>query len=111
MVEPVSELVALRRQVTAVLGVRRHLDRHLLDHREAVALEPGQLLGVVREDADRAEPEFRKDLVPDAVVAGIGGKAELEIRIDGIETVLLELVRPELVEQPDNLNLPVTLFG
>src|SRR6266508_2804003 len=65
VVEPVPELRALGLQVVAVLVVRRDLDRHLLDDRQAEALDARDLLRVVREDSNRREPEIGEDLVAD----------------------------------------------
>src|SRR5207244_2320997 len=48
-----------------------------------------------------AEPEVGENLVSDAVVARIRRKAELEIRLHRVEARLLQLVRAQLVEQPD----------
>src|SRR5581483_3405705 len=101
VVEPVPELIPLRGQIAHVLLVRSDLDRHLLDHGEAEAVDAGELLRVVREDADRRQAEVGEDLVADPVVARIGGKAEAQVRVDRVEALLLQLVRRELVEQPD----------
>jgi hypothetical protein len=70
--QPVPELVPLRLEVAPVLGRRVCLDRNLLDDREAKALDSGQLLGVVREDADRRQAEVGEDLVADSVLARVG---------------------------------------
>src|SRR5437764_13708818 len=67
MVQPVAELVTFRGQIASVLRRRLGLDRHLLDHLQAVALDPGDLLRVVRQDPDRRETEVGEDLVADAV--------------------------------------------
>ena len=47
------------------------------------------------------QPEVDEDLRADPVVAKVGRKAELQVRVDGVEPVLLELVGAQLVEQPD----------
>src|SRR4029077_9336125 len=57
MVKRVSHPLRLRAQIRLVVGVWRVLDRDLRAHRQAVALESLDLLRVVREDADRAEPD------------------------------------------------------
>src|SRR5262245_24307716 len=101
MVELVSELLALRLQVAAVLGVRGDLDRHLLDHGESETLDAGHLLRIVREDADRREAEVGEDLAPDPVFAHVCREAELEVRLDRVESGLLQLVGLELVEKAD----------
>ena len=85
VVELVAELLALRLQVAAVLGVRRDLDRHLLDHGEPEALDPGHLLRVVREDANGRQAQVGEDLAADAVLAQVGREAELEVGLDGVE--------------------------
>ena len=77
------------------------LDRHLLDDREPEALDAGELLRVVRQDPDRRQAEVGEDLVADPVLARVGREAELEVRLDRVEPLLLELVRPQLVQQAD----------
>src|SRR5262249_7386994 len=52
----VAQLLTFGCEVALVLGRRLGLERHLLDNGEAVAVEPGELAGVVREDADRRQP-------------------------------------------------------
>src|SRR6185503_5730682 len=103
----VAQLVALRLEVPAVLVVRLDLDRLLRDGREPVAGDPGDLPRVVRQDADRGQPEVGEDLRADAVLARIGLEAELEVGLDRVEALLLQLVGAELVEQPD----PAALLG
>ena len=83
------------------MRVGRVLDRDLVGHAQAVALEADDLLRVVRQQADLAEPEVDEDLGADAVVAQVGRQAELQVRVDGVEALLLELVGAQLVEQAD----------
>ena len=47
------------------------------------------------------QPEVDEDLRADAVVAQVGGQAELEVRVDGVEPLLLQLVGAQLVQQAD----------
>src|SRR5262245_6037643 len=95
------KLVALCLEITAVLGRRLDLDRNLLDDGQAEALDPGQLLRIVGEDADRRQPEVGEDLVADPVLARVRRETELEVRLDGVEARLLQLVGLELVQEPD----------
>ena len=74
--------------------------RHLLDHREPEPVEAGQLARVVREDPDRRQTEVGQDLVADPPLARVGREAELEVRLDRVEAVLLELVRRSLLRRP-----------
>ena len=50
-------------------------------------------------------PRSAEDLVADPPLARVGRKAELEVRLDGVEPLLLQLVRLELVEQADAASL------
>src|SRR5260221_6584972 len=101
-----AQLLALRLQVAAVLGVRTDLDRHLLDYRQTESVKAHQLLRIVRENADRGQAEVGEDLIADAVVARVGGKPELEVRLDRVHPRLLQLVGAQLVEKAD----PATLL-
>src|SRR5262245_12394912 len=57
VMERVTHPVALGAQVGLVVRVGDGLDRHLVADREAVALQPQDLLRIVREDADAGEAE------------------------------------------------------
>ena len=107
VVERVAHAVALGPQVLLVVRVGRVHDRHLLGDRQAVALQPADLLRVVREDADAGEPEVDEDLRADAVVAQVDGQPELEVRVDRVVALVLQVVGAQLVQQPD----PAPLLG
>ena len=83
------------------------LDRDLGADRQPVALEPVDLLRVVGEDPDRAEAEIHEDLRADAEIAQVGGQPEALVGLDGVEALLLQPVRAQLVEQAD----PSSLLG
>src|SRR4029079_9285983 len=101
VVQDVSELIPLGGQIAPVLLVGSDLDRHLLDHLQPEAVDARELPRIVREDADRGQPEVGEDLVADAVLARILGQPELDVGLDGVHPLLLQLVRLELVEEPD----------
>ena len=101
VVEDVAEALPLGAQVILVVWVGHGLNRELVGDREAVALESVDLLRVVGQDPDARQPEIHEDLSADAVVAKVGWKAELQVRVHGVQPVLLELVSAQLVEQPD----------
>src|SRR5207247_8461000 len=91
VVETMAELGSLRRQVAPVLRVGGHLDRHLLDDPQAEALEPADLLRIVRQDSDRRQSQVGEDLVPDSPLARVLRETELEVRLHRVEPILLEL--------------------
>src|ERR671937_637781 len=99
-----SELPLLRREVLLVLRTRRHLERDALDHLEP-RIERDELVRVVREDPRFAHAEVEQDLDTDAVLALIRLEAELLVRLDGVEPLILERVRPELVHEADAATL------
>src|SRR4029453_12678891 len=101
VVQAVAELLALGGEVALVLGVRVDDDRELLRDCQTVALQAGQLLGVVRQDPNRAQAEVGEDLVADPPLSRIGRIAELEVRLDRVEPALLQLVRLQLRKQAD----------
>src|SRR5262245_3656582 len=103
--ERVPELLALRLEVLAVVGVRLDLDRLLRDGGETEPADAGDLPRVVREHADGREPEVGQDLRADPVLAGVRLEPELEVRLDRVETLLLELVGAQLVQQADPASL------
>ncbi len=101
----VAELLTFRGEVARVLGVGLDLERHLLDDGQSVAVEPRELARVVREDADRGQPEIGEDLVADPPFPRVGRKPEREVGLDGVEAVRLQLVRLQLVEKADSPSL------
>ena len=87
--QPVAELVAFGREIACVFRRRFGLDRHLLDNGETEAFDSGDLLRIVRQEPDRRQTEHGEDLVTDPVVTHVRLKAEFEVRLDRVETVLL----------------------
>src|SRR6185312_15420336 len=101
VVQAVTELSPLGGQIRPVLLAGDDLDRYLFDDRQTEAVDARQLLRVVGEDADRRQTEVGEDLVADPVVARIGREAELDVRLDRVETLFLQFVRTQLVEEAD----------
>src|SRR3712207_7797324 len=56
-----------RSEVVRVVRVRGVQDRDLLGHAQPIPLDAVDLLGVVRDDPDRAEPQVGEDLRTDPV--------------------------------------------
>jgi hypothetical protein len=97
----VAELVALGLHVAEVAQVGRGLDGdHLLDH-DALAGQGAGLVRVVAEQADAADPDPGQDLGGLPVVAAVHRQAEAAVGLHGVLALVLEHVRPELVDQPD----------
>ena len=104
-----AHLVALGGEVADAVGLVAGDDRHLVDDLEAVAMihESVGLLGVVRQEPDLAQAEVLEDLEADAVIPLVGPEAQGEVRLDGVHPLILEVVRPDLLDQAD----PTPLLG
>ena len=101
MVQGVAHPLGLRAQISLVVLVGGVFDRYLCRDRQPVALQAPDLLRVVREYPDRAEPEVDEDLRADPVVAQVHGEPEALVRFDGVKALLLQPVGAQLVQQAD----------
>ena len=72
-----------------------------LDDLETEPAQGGVLLGGVGHQAQATSPEIGENLRTGAVVAGIGFKPEVEVRLHGVFPFVLEFVGAQLVEQAD----------
>src|SRR5690606_38023237 len=99
--QQVAQLVCLRPQVALVVGVGRYLQRDPLGHLEPETGQGRDLTGVVGEQPQPADTQSDEDLSPHAVVPEVGQEAELLVRLDGVGTLVLKGVRPDLVQQTD----------
>ena len=96
-----AELLGFRLQISLVVPVPANPERDPLDHIDAEFAELIDLLGIVREQAHARYLQVVEDLGVDAVVALIGLVAHLEVRLDRVETAVLELVGGQLLDQAD----------
>src|SRR6185295_13505437 len=80
---------------------RLDLERDPLGDREAVSLEPRALVGVVRQQPHRPYTQIGEDLRADPVLSLIRREPELEVRLDRVSSVVLKLIRTQLVRQAD----------
>src|SRR5690606_15257556 len=95
------QLRPLRLQVQPVVRAGRDLERLATRDRQTVALKADDLARIVRQQTDRAEPEIEQDLRADAVVTQVRLEPERLVCLDRVLTLVLELVRPDLVGEAD----------
>src|SRR5262245_59120631 len=105
LVEQMSHPVPFGAQVPHVLVVYAHRHRLAAADLEAVAFEPGPLGWVVREQSHAAYAKVVEDLGTRAVVARVGRQPQVQVRVDGVASLVLQLVRLQLVHQPDAASL------
>src|SRR6188508_1188046 len=75
----VAELLTFGGEIARVLGGRLDLEGNLLDDRQPVSVETGQLARVVRENPDRGKAEVGEDLVADSPLPRVRRKSEREV--------------------------------
>jgi hypothetical protein len=97
----VAELLSLHLQVSGVVRVQVGDERYAAHHLQAVAFQPRDLAGVVRDDLHLAHAEVVKDLRADPVVALVDRETKLQIRLDRIGAAILQLVRAQFVGEAD----------
>src|SRR5579884_1591980 len=99
--EQVPHLLLLRQQVALVLGAHRRLDLLHVHDLQPERLEPHALRGVVGHEPHAPHAEVYQDLRADAVVAGVGREAQVDVGLDGVHAPVLQLVGADLVDQTD----------
>ncbi len=88
-----SQLLALGRQVFPVQRVRHRFDRYPFHNTQTIPLEADDLPRVVRHQADITHPEILQNLRPGPILPHVRAESQLHIRLDRVETLVLETVR------------------
>src|SRR5881409_1183305 len=100
-----SHSSCFRTQVAPVDAVGHGLDRNALDDLDPVVRERLQLRGVVGHDARASDAEPAEHRGGRGVVTSVDGQPERDVRVDRIESAVLERVRADLVEESDAASL------
>src|SRR2546430_17428485 len=77
-------------------------DRYALIDSQAVTFEADEFPRIVGDRPNGLQTEIEKNLRANAVVAQVGLEAESLVRFHRIDSLVLELVRLELVEETDS---------
>ncbi|MPL60789.1 hypothetical protein SDC9_06351 [bioreactor metagenome] len=99
--QDVARLRRLRRQIGGVVAAEPDLQRHPLDHLDAVRLEHPHLGGVVGQQPHLREAELLQQRRADAEVALVILETKAVVRLDGVETLVLQVIGAHLVRQAD----------
>src|SRR5258708_11559268 len=97
----VAELVRFRSQVAKVVLVGGDHQRDPLHYLEPEGLDPVVLARAVADQADLLNADVRQNLGADPVVALINRESQSLVCLHGVHPLVLELVRPQLVDQAD----------
>jgi len=101
----VPEALLLRSQIANVRRRGGHLERDAFRHVDSVRAELLDFRGVVRHELDRRHPEDPEHAGGTLVTPKIRREAEDSVRVDRVETVVLEVVRRDLIHDPDAASL------
>ena len=99
--QKMAQLVALRGQIANVFAARRHRDGNSIDDRQAIAFQTDALGRVVRQQTHAPDSKIVKDLRAHTVVALIRLEPQHLVGDDRVGAMVLQVVCPELVHQPD----------
>src|SRR4029077_6092919 len=88
-------------EVALVVVVGGEDVRHALDHRDAAAGQRRYLLWVVGEKAHPGYAELAQHLRRRQVDPLVGIETQLLVGVDRVEARVLQLIGPELVDEPD----------
>src|SRR5262245_23112344 len=99
--ELVSELFFLGLQIPARRLGCRDFEREPLAQRQPIPLDADEFSRIVAQQAHRSNAEIPKNLNAHSVIALVGLEAKTLVRFDGIEPFVLQLIRTDLVREPD----------
>ena len=88
-----------------VVFVRLHDDGHTVGDGDAIAGEADAFCGVIGNQADAGKSEVCQNLCAHAVVAQVGSKAQANVRLNGIKTLVLQCVSTDFVSQANTTSL------
>src|SRR5437773_5151608 len=96
-----TELLPFRLQIELVELVWWHYDRYSLGNFDSVKLKILQLVRIVRQKLDRSHMERHQHVGGDIVVSLVRLEAQLLVRLNSVETCILQLVGLDLVDEAD----------
>ena len=100
-VDDMSGPVRLRLQVKTIVFVGRHDVRDASGDADPVSSKLVYLLGIVGEQPHRTDREARDHVCRNRVVPLIIAESECEVGVDRVEALVLQRVRPQLVDEAD----------
>src|SRR5918993_4922420 len=101
LLEDVVQLLPLRLEVALVVAVGLHLDGDALGYLQPEAPQAHDFRKIVGKETYALQVEVFEDLGSDPVVPEVGGETELLVGLDRVHALILEVVGPHLVEEPD----------
>src|SRR5437867_6263121 len=97
-----AQLLPFRLQIELVELVGWHHNRYSLSHLDSVKLQILQLIRIVRQKLDRFHVKRHQHVCCNVVVSFVRLEAHLLVRLNGVETCILQLVGFDLVDETDS---------
>src|SRR5439155_3576369 len=101
-IQYMAQLLPLRLQIELVELVRWHHNRYSLSHLDPVKLQILQLIRIIRQELDRFHVKRHQHVCCDVVVSFVRPEAQLLVRLNSVETCILQLVGLDLVDETDS---------
>lgn len=101
IMQDMSHTLLLCLHVEGVVFVGLYLQRHRLDDLKPIGLETYTLDGIIGHEAHLPDTELTEDLCTYTIVSFVCLMTKVEVSIDGIETLLLELIGTDLLHEAD----------
>ena len=89
-------------EVESIIGIGFNLNRNTLGDLQAEFLELVDLVRIIGQDAHSLDTELAQNLRTDEVLAFIAGKAQCQIGIKRIQSLLLQFIGAKFVDQTDS---------
>src|SRR5829696_6111923 len=96
-----AELLLFGLEIFRVVRVWPDANGNLFNDFQAITFETDNFFGIIGEKANGFEAEINENLCAETVFAEVHSIAQLEVCLNGIETVLLQFVGPDLRGQAD----------
>src|SRR5262249_17993350 len=93
------EFFHLRFQIPFIRRIRLYDKRDAVYDFQSVRFETHAFAWVIRDETHAAYAEVRQDLSADAVVARVGLESEMDVRLHGIESLILQGVCANFIDQ------------
>src|SRR2546427_10900588 len=97
-----AQLLSFRLQIELVELIWWHYNRYPLGHFDSVKLQILQLVRIVRQKLDRFHVKRHQHVGCDVVVSFVRPEAQLLVRLNSVETCILQLVGFDLVDETDS---------
>jgi len=96
-----AELIAFRGKISSGVKTARDVRAQALDNLNSRSPDGIDLVRIVRHQSERTDAEEPANRDRERIIAQVDRMSQAEIRFDGVEPLVLKLIRAHLLHQPD----------